>query len=105
MELAGNKIGVSKAFVGQVMSGKKEPGQKIADYFGLDRHIVYTLRDRGRAIAPIQDLNQEMRSMYGDSQNDEGDGGVEEATPPDVGDSGSSAPPVPDTDNGESDLD
>lgn len=71
LEKAGNKIGVTKAFVSQVLRGGKGPGEKIADYFGLDRHVVYTLT-RGRVTHEVAALNAELR-VNDDTANAEGD--------------------------------
>ncbi len=34
---AAKRIGVTSAFVGQVLNGKKEPGPKMLEFFGIER--------------------------------------------------------------------
>ena len=38
---AANKIGVTSAYLGEILKGTREPGPRILEYFGLERETVY----------------------------------------------------------------
>lgn len=78
-EKAGNLIGVSKVFISMVMRGKRAPGPKILNYFGLEEHTVYTMRV-GRHDSAVEELNQELREKYGNQEAAPDRGAVDSGT-------------------------
>lgn len=51
---AAAKIGISKAFLSQVLRGQKAPGHQIATFFKFERHIIYVRTLDGPVMAGVK---------------------------------------------------